>query len=430
LPVLDPFWSVRGPDAVWGAISELDARRRALPFGTDGAVVKLDAFAQQRHPRVGFRGMAADGQAEAARKLSPRWACAFKFPPDRAETRVQEITIQVGRTGVLTPVAELEPVLLAGTTVRRATLHNADEIARKDVRPGDTVWVEKAGEIIPAVVAVVPGRRAPGAAPYVFPRECPVCRTIAVRPEGEVAWRCPNPDCPEQVRRRIEHFASKAGVDIDGLGEEIVGQLLERGVIRRLPDLFRLRLEDLLPLRKSGEVWAANLIAGIGARREVELWRVINGLGIPQVGAAAAKELARTFRSLETLLDAPFTELCRVEGFGEKTAQAVRAWCEQSVNRALVTDLLGAGLAPRAPAAVAGGLVGKTFVLTGTLPTLAREEAAALIEAAGGRVSGSVSRKTHYVVAGEEAGSKLTKARDLGVPVLDEAGLRALLAGG
>jgi DNA ligase (NAD+) len=251
-----------------------------------------------------------------------------------------------------------------------------------------------------------------------------------VRPEGEVAWRCPNPDCPEQVRRRIEHFASKAGVDIDGLGEEIVGQLLERGVIRRLPDLFRLRLEDLLPLRKSGEVWAANLIAGIGARREVELWRVINGLGIPQVGAAAAKELARTFRSLETLLDAPFTELCRVEGFGEKTAQAVRAWCEQSVNRALVTDLLGAGLAPRAPAAVAGGLVGKTFVLTGTLPTLAREEAAALIEAAGGRISGSVSRKTHYVVAGEEAGSKLTKARDLGVPVLDEAGLRALLAGG
>ncbi|MFZ9745644.1 MAG: NAD-dependent DNA ligase LigA [Opitutaceae bacterium] len=430
LPVLDPCWSVRGPEAVWAVIGELDARRRALPFGTDGAVVKLDAFAQQRHPRVGFRGMAADGQAEAARKLSPRWACAFKFPPDQAETRVREITIQVGRTGVLTPVAELEPVLLAGTTVRRATLHNADEIARKDVRPGDTVRVEKAGEIIPAVVAVVLARRAPGAEPYVFPRECPVCRTAAVRPEGEVAWRCPNPECPEQVRRRIEHFASKAGVDIDGLGEEIVGQLLERGLVRRLPDLFRLRLEDLLPLRKSGEVWAANLIAGIAARREVELWRVINGLGIPQVGAAAAKELARTFRSLEALLDAPLAELCRVEGFGEKTAQAVRGWCQQPAHRALVTELLAAGLAPRAPAAVAGGLAGKTFVLTGTLPTLAREDAAALIEAAGGRVSGSVSRKTHYVVAGEEAGSKLTKARDLGVPVLDEAGLRALLAGG
>ncbi|MBM3867151.1 MAG: NAD-dependent DNA ligase LigA, partial [Verrucomicrobia bacterium] len=351
-------------------------------------------------------------------------------PPDQAETRVREITIQVGRTGVLTPVAELEPVLLAGTTVRRATLHNADEIARKDVRPGDTVRVEKAGDIIPAVVAVVTVRRAPGAAPYAFPRECPVCRTAAVRAEGEVAWRCPNPDCPEQLRRRIEHFASKAGVDIDGLGEEIVDQLLERGVIRRLPDLFCLRLEDLLPLRKSGEVWAANLIAGIEARRQVELWRVINGLSIPQVGAAAAKELARTFRSLGALLDAPVAELCRVEGFGEKTAHAVRAWCEQPSHRALVADLLAAGLAPRAPATAAGGLAGKTFVLTGTLPTLAREDAAALIEAAGGRVSGSVSRKTHYVVAGEEAGSKLTKARDLGIPVLDEAGLRALLAVG
>jgi NAD-dependent DNA ligase len=218
LPVVELFRSVRGIDAAWAAIQELDTQRRGLAYGTDGAVVKLDSFAQQRHPKVGFRGMGADGQAEAARKLSPRWACAYKFAPDRAETRVRDITIQVGRTGALTPVAELEPVLLAGTTVKRATLHNADEIARKDVRVGDAVLVEKAGEIIPAVVQVLVGKRPEGSVPFAFPRECPVCRTAAVRGEGEVVWRCSNPECPEKVRRRIEHFASKAGVDIEGLG--------------------------------------------------------------------------------------------------------------------------------------------------------------------------------------------------------------------
>ncbi|MBM3854711.1 MAG: NAD-dependent DNA ligase LigA, partial [Verrucomicrobia bacterium] len=305
LPVVELFRSVRGIEAVWAAIREIEGVRRGFAYGTDGAVVKLDAFEQQRHPKVGFRGMAADGRAEVARKLSPRWACAYKFAPDRAETRVREITIQVGRTGALTPVAELEPVLLAGTTVKRATLHNADEIARKDVRVGDAVLVEKAGEIIPAVVAVLVEKRPAGSPPYAFPRECPVCRTVAVRGAGEVVWRCPNPECPEKIRRRIEHFASKAGVDIEGLGEEIAALLLERGLIRRIPDIFRLQLADLLPLKKAGEVWAGNLIAAIAARRTADLWRVINGLGIPQVGAAAAKDLARTFRSLEALAEAP-----------------------------------------------------------------------------------------------------------------------------
>jgi DNA ligase (NAD+) len=429
LPVVEAFWSVRGIDAVWAAIGELDRIRRGFPYGTDGAVVKLDAFAQQRHPKIGYRGMSADGRVEAARKLSPRWACAYKFAPDRAETRVRDITIQVGRTGALTPVAELEPVFLAGTTVKRATLHNADEIARKDVRVGDAVLVEKAGEIIPAVVAVLHEKRPRDSVPYAFPRRCPVCHTAAVRGEGEVVWRCPNPHCPEKIRRRIEHFASKGGLDIEGLGEEMVALLLEHGLIRTIPDLYRLTVADLLPLKKSGEVWAANLIAGIAASRTADLWRVVYGLGIPQVGAAAAKDLARTFRSLEVLAAATEADLLRIDGFGEKTAAAVRAWFAEPANLELVRALLAAGLTPTAPAAASSALSGKTFVLTGTLPTLSREEATAKIEAAGGKVSGSVSKKTHYVVAGEEAGSKLEKARALGVPILGEAGLLALLAG-
>lgn len=429
LPVVGAFWCVRGIDAVWAAIGELDRIRRDFPYGTDGAVVKLDAFAQQRHPKIGYRGMTADGRAEAARKLSPRWACAYKFAPDRAETRVRDITIQVGRTGALTPVAELEPVFLAGTTVKRATLHNADEIARKDVRVGDAVLVEKAGEIIPAVVAVLHEKRPADSAPYAFPRRCPVCHTVAVRGEGEVVWRCPNPHCPEKIRRRIEHFASKGGVDIEGLGEEMVALLLQHGLIRTIPDIYRLKVTDLLPLKKSGEVWAANLIAGIEASRTADLWRVVFGLGIPQVGAAAAKDLARTFRSLDALAAASPADLLRIDGFGEKTAAAVVAWFTEPENRALVRELQAAGVTPNPPAAASSALAGKTFVLTGTLPTLSREEATAKIEAAGGKVSGSVSKKTHYVVAGEEAGSKLEKARTLGVTILDEAGLLALLAG-
>jgi DNA ligase (NAD+) len=429
LPVVEAFWTVRGIDAVWSAIQELDRMRRGFAYGTDGAVVKLDLFEQQRHPKIGYRGMGADGRAEAARKLSPRWACAYKFAPDRAETRVRDITIQVGRTGALTPVAELEPVLLAGTTVKRATLHNAEEIARKDVRIGDAVLVEKAGEIIPAVVAVLVEKRGADSRPYEFPRACPVCHTPVKRAEGEVVWRCPNPLCPEKVRRRLEHFASKGATDIEGLGEEMVALLLERGLIKSIPDIYRLTVEHLLPLKKSGEVWAQNLIDGIQVSRTADLWRVINGLGIPQVGSAAAKDLARTFRSLDALLTASADDFLRIEGFGEKTAKSVHTWFSDPANRELVRELKAVGVTPTAPVAAAGGLAGKTFVLTGTLPTLSREEATAKIEAAGGKVSGSVSKKTHYVLAGEEAGSKLEKAKALGVAVLDEAGFLKLMAG-
>jgi len=428
LPTVEKFWREQGIDAVWAAIQELDRLRRNFAYATDGAVVKLDSFAQQAHKSVGFRGMGADGMAEAARKLSPRWACAYKFAPDRAETRVRAITIQVGRTGALTPVAELDPVILAGTTVKRATLHNAEEIARKDVRVGDAVWVEKAGEIIPAVVAVLLPKRPADSQPYAFPRECPACHTPVERREGEVVWRCTNPRCPEKVKRRIEHFASKGCADIDGLGEEIVDLLLKKNLIASIPDIFRLQMADLTPLKKSGEIWARNLIAGIEARRTTDLWRIIHGLGIPQVGSAAAKDLARNFDSLEALAGASENDLIRIGGFGEKTAGSVRTWFADPANQALITELKAAGVKPTPPLASSRALAGKSFVLTGTLPTLSREAATAKIEAAGGKVSGSVSKKTHYVVAGEEAGSKLEKARTLGVPILDEAQFIALLA--
>jgi DNA ligase (NAD+) len=427
LPVVEKYWKARGMDAVWSAIKELDGQRRSFAYGTDGAVVKLDRADQQQ--KAGFRG-----EGQAARKLSPRWACAYKFAPDRAETHVNAITIQVGRTGALTPVAELEPVQLAGTTVKRATLHNADEIARKDVRVGDVVLVEKAGEIIPAVVAVLLEKRTPQCVPYVFPENCPACGTKAVRAEDGVVWRCPNPDCPEKVRRYLGHFASKACLDIDGLGDEIVDLLVSRGLVKSIPDIFRLKLADLLPLKKSGEVWAGNLIAAIAARRTADLWRVIHGLGIPQVGAASAKDLAARFRSLEALAAADENALLAIEGIGEKTAKAIRAWLDEPAHRALLEELKNVGVQPVPPpvpaANSAAPFAGKAFVLTGTLPSLTREEATAKIEAAGGKVSGSVSRKTSYVLAGDEAGSKLDKARALGVSVIDEKEFLRLLGGG
>ncbi|MFA5264627.1 MAG: NAD-dependent DNA ligase LigA [Opitutaceae bacterium] len=427
LPVVDGWRRVRGIDAAWRAIGELHEARRAFAYGTDGAVVKLDRFDQQRI--AGFRG-----EGQAARKLSPRWACAFKFAPDRAETRINDITIQVGRTGALTPVAELEPVFLAGTTVKRATLHNADEIARKDVRVGDAVLVEKAGEIIPAVVAVLLEKRPPGSEPYSFPKSCPVCHTPAIRAEGEVAWRCPNPDCPEKIRRQLAHFASKACLDIEGMGEEVVDLLVTNGLVRTIPDIFRLKLADLLPLKKSGEIWAGNLISAIDARRSADLWRVINGLGIPQVGAAAAKDIAARFRSIEALMAADETSFLeiKIKGIGEKTALSILDWLKSPSHQAMMRDMMEAGLAPTPPPILVAGasappLQGKIFVLTGALPTLTRDQAKAMIEAAGGKVSESVSKKTSYLLAGEEAGSKLEKAGTLGVPVIDEAQFRAML---
>jgi DNA ligase (NAD+) len=425
LPAAEKYWTTDGIDEAWAAVQELDRLRDTFAYGTDGAVVKLDSIPWQR-------------EAGATSK-APRWAMAYKFAAERAETELLGITLQVGRTGVLTPVAELAPVQLAGTTVSRATLHNRDEIARKDIRVGDFVQVEKAGEIIPAVIAVNLTRRRPECVPYVFPDRCPVCATPVVQAEGEVALRCPNHDCPVQVRRRVQHFASKACVDIDGLGVAMVDALVEKGWVKSIPDIYRLRRDQLLTLGKSVEKSTANLLAAIEASKRAELWRFVHGLGIPHVGAAAAKDLARVFGSLEALAEARYEDFIgdkktsRIEGIGETMALAVIDHFNEPRNRTLIAELGALGVAPAAPAA--GGpkgtaLAGKTFVLTGTLPTLTREAATALIEGAGGKVSGSVSKKTHYVLAGEEAGSKLEKARTLGVPVLDEAEFRRLLAEG
>ena len=425
LPTVEKYWKARGIDEVWSAIGDLDRRRQSFAYATDGAVVKLDSLALQR-------------EAGSTSK-APRWAMAYKFAAERAETRLLSISVQVGRTGVLTPVAELEPVVLAGSTVARATLHNRDEIARKDIRVGDFVYVEKAGEVIPAVVGVNAARRGPQCAPYVFPTHCPSCGSAVVQTEGEVALRCPNYDCPVQVRRRVRHFASKACVDIEGLGEAMVDVLVEKGWVRSIADIYRQRRENLLSLGKSVEKSTDNLLAAIGRSKTAELWRFIHGLGIPHVGTAAAKDLAGRFPSLVALSEVRYQDLVGekaeslIPGIGETMASAIVDHFNQPVNRNLVRDLIAAGVAPVAPAAKPAGsgvFNGKTFVLTGTLPGMSREEASAMIEAAGGKVTSSVSKKTHFVLAGADAGSKLEKAKALGVTVIGEADLLQMLSEG
>jgi DNA ligase (NAD+) len=425
LPTVERIWTAQGIDEVWAAVRALDRLRNDFAYATDGAVVKLDALALQR-------------EAGSTSK-APRWAMAYKFAAERAETKLRAITIQVGRTGVLTPVAELEPVILAGTTVARATLHNRDEIGRKDVRVGDTVYVEKAGEVIPAVIGVNLERRTPECVRYVFPGRCPACGTPVIQLEGEVALRCPNYGCPVQVRRRVRHFASKACVDIDGLGEAMVDEVVAKGWVSGPADIYRLRREDLLTLGKDVEKSTDNLLAAIAGSKRAELWRFIHGLGITHVGTAAAKDLAGRFGSLEALSEARMEDFIgekkasRIEGIGETIALAIMAHFNQPRNRTLVGELLALGVNPTAPvkkvANAAGPFAGKTFVLTGTLPSLTREAAAERIEEAGGRVSGSVSKKTSYVLAGADPGSKLAKAQSLEVPVIDEAAFLKLLAG-
>ncbi|MDF9833858.1 DNA ligase (NAD+) [Ereboglobus sp. PH5-5] len=425
LPTLEKYWVVKNADEICDAIRELDTMREKFAYATDGAVVKLDSIPLQR-------------EAGATSK-APRWAMAYKFAPERAETRLNAITIQVGRTGVLTPVAELEPVHLAGTTVQRATLHNRDEIARKDIRVGDFVYVEKAGEIIPAVVGVNTAKRAPECVPYVYPEKCPVCETPVVQLEGEVALRCPNHECPVQVRRRVRHFASKACVDIDGLGEAMVDTVVEKGWVRSVADLYRLRRDDLMTLGKSVEKSTDNLLAAIETSKRADLWRFIHGLGITHVGASASKDLAQNFRSLDALAKSKYEDFILekktvIEGIGETMALAIIEYFNEPRNRMLVGELLALGVNPTPPpersAATSAMFAGKTFVLTGTLPTMTREQATEKIEAAGGKVSGSVSKKTSYVLAGAEAGSKLAKAESLGVPVIDEAEFVRMLEDG
>jgi DNA ligase (NAD+) len=419
LPAVENAWAGRGTAGALAGVDACRAARADFPFPTDGAVVKLDVLALQREA----------GSDDSV----PRWAIAYKFAPERAETQVLAITVQVGRTGALTPVAELAPVQLGGTTVMRATLHNRDEIARKDIRIGDTVLIEKAGEIIPAVIGVNLGRRLAGTLPYMFPRACPECRHQVAQAVASPIVRCVNGTCPAQLRRRIEHFASKSAVNIPGIGAATVEALVTHGLVRELPDLYRLRGEDLAALGKNVGKAAGQLLAGIEASKRAELWRFVYGLGIPQVGAGAAREVAERYGSFEALLTASGeTRPARV-GPNSRDEAAIRAalnFFAEPKNRAGVEALLAAGVRPTAPRTAAGTTLvrGKTFVLTGALPTLTRAEVTRRIEAAGGKVSGSVSRSTHYVVAGADAGAKLEQAKTLGIATLDEAALLRMLA--
>ncbi|MCX8157811.1 MAG: NAD-dependent DNA ligase LigA [Verrucomicrobiae bacterium] len=413
-------WLCHSVEELLAALEELDRFRKTLPYDTDGAVIKLNALAQRE--RCG------------ATAKAPRWAIAYKYAPEQAETRLRAITIQVGRTGALTPVAELEPVLLSGSTVSRATLHNEEEIRRKDIRVGDRVIIEKAGEVIPAVVRAVVEKRTGAEQVFVFPRHCPECGTAVTRSTEAgvdyVVWRCPNPDCPAQIRGRIEHWCSRGAMDIEGGGEVLVAQLVKSGLVHDVADLYRLTVDELCQLERMGEKSAGNFLEGIEASKKRDLWRVLFGLGILHVGASVAKSLCRTFPTLDDILNAGVDQLQQAEDVGEIIAQSIVQWAGDPRNRRLVERLRAAGLhlhnSLYQAGAAAGPLAGKTLVLTGTLPHLTREQATAKIEAAGGRVASSVSKKTAYVVAGAEAGSKLDKARKLGVPVIDEAELLRL----
>jgi DNA ligase (NAD+) len=353
---------------------------------------------------------------------------AYKYAPDQAETKLNAITVQVGRTGALTPVAELEPVFLAGTTVKRATLHNEDQIRRLDVRVGDAVVIQKAGEIIPEVVRVVTDRRTGREKVFQFPKECPECGSKVSKgaaAEGEAAvWRCINPDCPAQIRGRIEHWCSRGAMDIEGGGEVLAAQLVKNGLVQDVADLYRLKLDELANLERMGEKSARNFLEGVAASKSRDMWRVLYGLGILHVGAGVAKALGRSFPDLDAVFAASVDQLTGTEDIGEVIADSIVQWYAEPRNRQLIERLSKAGInfnsSLHNAKAAAGPFAGKTFVLTGTLPTMTREAASAKIEALGGKISGSVSKKTDYVLAGDEAGSKLDKAQKLGVKVIDE----------
>ena len=406
--------------------ARIAAQRDSLPFDIDGVVYKVDDLALQQ--RLGYRNR------------EPVWAVAHKYPAQERSTRVLAIDIQVGRTGKLTPVAKLEPVFVGGVTVTNATLHNEDEVRRKDVRVGDTVIVRRAGDVIPEVVAVVLDRRpADVGLPFDLYKQlggrCPVCGSAIVREEDEADWRCTGGlYCPAQRKQAILHYASRRAMDIEGLGEKLVDQLVDGGIVRTLPDLYRLGLMKLAALDRMADKSAANLIAALERSKSTTLPRFIYALGIRHVGEATAKALAQHFGSLDTLMHASLEQLQAVPDIGPVVAQSIRTFFDQPHNREVVEQLRACGVywdesAP-ADAAAPKPLAGKTFVLTGTLPHWSRDEAKARIEAAGGKVSGSVSKKTDYVVAGADPGSKLAKAQELGVTVIDEAELKALLGDG
>lgn len=395
-------------------IESLGAKRDDLAYDIDGVVIKLDRLADRTRMGEGTN--------------TPKWAVAYKFPPEQKVTRLESVTVAVGRTGVLTPTANLSPVRLAGTTVSRATLHNLDFIRERDIHLGDYVTVQKAGDIIPEVVCAHPEKRDGTEVPFEMPTVCPSCGEPVFREEGEAAVRCTNAACPAQLSRGIEHFASKDAMDIDGLGPQIVEALIRADLIRDPADLYSLKTEQVANLERMGDKSAQNLIAAIERSKGAGLERLLFALGIRNIGAVAAAALAARYGTLEATMEATVEELCAIPDFGEITALCVVNYFSHEQNRALCRRLADAGLVTISTAApTSDRYAGKTFVLTGTLPTMSRDEASALIKAQGGKVSGSVSKKTDYVVAGEAAGSKLTKANELGVTVIDEATLLEML---
>ena len=417
LPVCEERAVVQGAAGLTAFHEAIRAKRDALPFDIDGVVYKVNALALQQ--QLGFK------------TREPRWAVAHKYPAQEMLTTVQAIEVQVGRTGKLTPVAKRAPVFVGGVTVTNATLHNEDEARRKDVRVGDTVIVRRAGDVIPEVVAVLPEKRLPGAEMFTMPHSCPVCGSAAVREEGEADYRCTGGlYCSAQRKQAMLHFAGRRAVDIDGLGDKLVDQLVDSGVVKTLPDLYRLGLTALASLERMADKSAQNIVDALEQSKQTTLPRFLYGLGIRHVGEATAKALARHFGKLDAIMDASVDQLLQVPDVGPIVAQSIHTFFQQPHNREVVEQLRACGLrweeGEPSPAAQLP-LAGKTFVLTGTLPTLSRDEAKELLEAAGAKVAGSVSKKTDYVVAGAEAGSKLDKARELGITVLDEAGLLSLI---
>jgi DNA ligase (NAD+) len=404
-----------GLSQVLAYCEEWRERRDDLEYEIDGVVVKVDDIHLQQE--LGFTAK------------FPRWAIAYKYPARQASTVVRGIEVYVGRTGKLTPVAFLDPVPLAGSTVGRATLHNEEEVARKDVRIGDTVLIEKGGDVIPKVVQVTISKRPPDAQSWTPPAVCPVCGTAVIKPEGEVDRRCPNSSCPAQIEERLRHFAGRSAMDIEGLGHVLVHQLVESGLVHDFADLYKLTLEDLVGLERMAEKSAGNLLAQIEASKARDLRQLLFGLGIRFVGERAAMLLARHFRRLDALAAASVEEIDSLYEIGPVVAQAVHEWFAQPVNRGLVERLKAAGVRTEEAGASAGPLAfqGQQFVLTGALEGMTRDEAKAAIEARGGRVTSSVSKKTAYVVVGKDPGSKHDKARQLGVKCLDEEAFRRLL---
>lgn len=390
-------------------VSRIGSVRYTLPFDIDGAVLKADDLALR-------------AEMGSTAKF-PRWAIAFKYPPEEKETTVTDIEVAVGRTGVLTPTAVFEPVLVAGSMISRATLHNQDYINEKGINIGDTIRIRKAGDIIPEVAEVV---RRSSSTPFQMPTVCPSCGAPVSREEGEAAVRCTNPECPAQLLRILIHFCSKGAMDIDGLGEDVLTALVDRGFVRHPEDIYRLQAEQIASLDRMGAKSAANIMAAIEKSKQNDLYRLIYAFGIRHIGEKASKQVAGHFGTMEAVMNASLQDYQSIDGFGEIMAKSLVSFFAQESSRQMVKTFAELGL--NMEAASAGNaqddrFAGKTFVLTGTLPTMKRSDAAALIESLGGKVTGSVSRKTSYLVAGEKAGSKLTKANELGVPVLSEADL-------